>query len=111
MPPNSDYSEMRDAVIKLETKMEVMSDSMTTMADAVSKLADMKYDLVSVSKDIANLAKISEKQDESITLLFKRQRVIEEKQHKSSYLLGKVDLFWSALITGGAAFLWWLLRG
>lgn len=111
MPPSSDYSEMRDAVIKLETKMEVMSDSMTTMANAVSKLADMKYELVGISKDIATLAKVSEKQDESITLLFKRQRIIEEQQNKNSYILGKVELFWSAVITGSAAFLWWLLRG
>lgn len=48
---SQDY-EVRDAVIKLETKMEAMSDSLASMASSIEKLADVKYEIKETKQDI-----------------------------------------------------------
>jgi ABC-type enterochelin transport system substrate-binding protein len=109
MPPN-DYSDMRDAVIKLETKMEIMSDSIVKLADSVSKIADVRYEIVSLQKDAGNLHQTVERHTKDIDRLFDRQRSIEGTQQEHSFVVKKINIFWSALITGAASFLWFLLR-
>jgi len=101
---------IRDAVIKLETKMEVMSDSMISMADSVAKLTDLRYELLAIKKDIDALAARTVKSEDQIVSLYKHQRALEKVQDKNTYVIGKIEVFWTALITGGAAFLWWLLK-
>lgn len=103
--------EIRDAVVKLEAKMEVMSDSMVSMANSVAKLADMRFEIVGIKKDVANLAKETETHAEEIGTLYEKQRELEKAQDKNTYVVGKIELFWTALITGSAGFFWWLLKG
>ena len=59
---------IRDAVIKLETKMEVMSDSMISMADSVAKLTDLRYELLAIKKDIDALAARTVKSEDQIDI-------------------------------------------
>lgn len=103
-------NEVRDAVIKLETKMEVMSDSMISMADSIAKLADLRFELVSIKKDVSILDSRSTKLEDFVSTLAEHQRSLEKAQDKNTYVIGKIEVFWTAIITGGAAFLWWLLR-
>lgn len=103
-------NEVRDAVIKLETKMEVMSDSMISMADSIAKLADLRFELVSIKKDVSILDSRSTKLEDFVGTLAEHQRSLEKAQDKNTYVIGKIEVFWTAIITGGAAFLWWLLR-
>jgi chromosome segregation ATPase len=103
-------TEVRDAVIKLETQMEGMSASMASMADSISKLVDIKYELVAVKKDVASLQTDITKVQKDVSELNAKHTALDKAQTKNSYVIGKIELFWSALITGGAAFLWWLLK-
>lgn len=106
----SDHNQIRDAVIKLEAKMEVMSDSMSTMAEAVSKLADLRYELKAIKKDTVIIETRVNKHDEEISGIKDAQRVSERQIDQNSFIVKKVDAFIVALITGGAGFLWWLLK-
>jgi chromosome segregation ATPase len=106
----SNDTQIRDAVIKLEAKMEVMTTSMVSMADSVAKLADLKFEIVSVKKDIAVLESRADKQEENIGDLLERNRQIEKVQDKNTNVISKIEVFWTALITGAAGFLWWLLK-
>jgi predicted translin family RNA/ssDNA-binding protein len=106
-----EHLQMRDAVIKLEAKMEIMSESMVSLANSVEKLADVKYELVAIKKDVSALHKTADKHDEDIDNVYSKIRDIENIQNKNSYVIGKVELFWSALVAGGASFVWWLLKG
>lgn len=106
----STETEVRDAVIKLETQMEGMSASMASMADSVSKLVDIKYELVAVKKDITSLQKDVTNVQKDVSDLNVKHTILDKAQTKNSYVIGKIELFWSAIITGGAAFLWWLLK-
>lgn len=103
--------QIRDAVIKLEAKMEVMSDSMISMADSITKLADMRYELVEMKKDIHAMSDTVKQQQKDISDMYKKQVHLEKTQDKNTYIVGKIEVFWTALITGGAAFLWWLAKG
>jgi hypothetical protein len=103
-------NEIRDAVIKLETKMEVMTESMISMASSVSKLADLRYEVLSIKKDVDTLDTRVLKNEKSIDILHVNQITMEKVQVKNSYIIGKVDIFWTALITGAAAFVWWLVK-
>lgn len=104
-------TQIRDAVIKLEAKMEVLTDSMVSMADSVSKLADLRFEIISIKKDTSMLETRADKHDEDINTLFTRTRELEKTQDKNSSVIDKVDVFWTALISGAGAFLWWLLKG
>jgi hypothetical protein len=108
---SQEQQQMRDAVIKLETKMEVMSDSMVSLANSVEKLADIKYEIISLQKDIGSLDAISAKRAEDINNLWSHIREIEKSQQTSNYVIGKFEVFLTAIITGSAGFLWWLLTG
>jgi chromosome segregation ATPase len=103
--------QIRDAVIKLETKMEVMSDSMVSLANSVEKLADIKYEIISLQKDIGSLDAISAKRAKDINNLWDHVRELEKSQQTSNYVIGKFEVFLTAIITGSASFLWWLLTG
>ncbi|AGM46834.1 hypothetical protein AD45P2_00075 [Alteromonas phage vB_AmaP_AD45-P2] len=103
-------NDVRDAVIKLEAKMEVMSESMISMADSVAKLADLRFELHSVRKDIDVITEKAEKTQTEVDELKQKIAAVEKVQDKNSYVIGKIELFWGALITGSAAFLWWLLK-
>ena len=107
---SANENRIRDAVIKLETKMEIMSESISSMATSVAKLADMRYEVVSIKKDvIANAAKAAKLEDDFAEFR-KELSVIEKAQTKNSYVVGKIELFWGALITGAAGFVWWMAR-
>ena len=106
----STENEVRDAVIKLEAKMEVMSDSMISMASSVAKLADLRYELIGVKKDIDILEARSIKTEDKIIKTEERLSKMEKAQEKNTYVVGKIEVFWTALITGGAAFFWWFLK-
>lgn len=106
-----DGNEIRDAVIKLEAKMEVLTDSMVSMADSVSKLADLRFELATVKKDNSYLETRVTKHDKDIGSLFDKSRELEKVQDKNSYVVSKIEVFWTALISGAGAFLWWLLKG
>jgi hypothetical protein len=103
-------SQMRDAVVKLETKMEVMSDSMVSMAASVAKLADLRYELVAVKKDIDLLELRNNKNEKIIEEMVKMQSAMQTTQNNNSYVIGKVQLFWTAIVTGAISFAWWKLR-
>lgn len=103
-------NDVRDAVVKLEAKMEVMSESMVSMADSVAKLADLRFELHSLRKDIDFITERAEKTQGEVNILKEKVAAIEKVQDKNSYVIGKIELFWGALITGSAAFLWWLLK-
>ncbi|OOE37408.1 hypothetical protein BZG00_15610 [Salinivibrio kushneri] len=103
-------NDVRDAVIKLEAKTEVMSESMISMADSVAKLADLRFELHSVRKDIDVITEKAEKTQTEVDELKQKIAAVEKVQDKNSYVIGKIELFWGALITGSAAFLWWLLK-
>lgn len=105
-----EQTQIRDAVIKLETKMEVMSESMTSMADSISKLADLRFELVTMKKDTAHIEQRVSRHEQELDQLFEKTRDLEKVQDKNTYVVGKIELFWTALITGAAGFLWWLLR-
>lgn len=111
MSPPNEYTDIRDAVIKLETKMEVMSDSIVSLADSVSKIADVRYELVVAAKDISNIKEQLRKIETDIDMLFSRQRNLEDVQKNHGFVISKVDAFWTALITGAAAFIWWVIKG
>lgn len=106
----STETDVKEAVIKLEAKMEVMSDSMVSMARSIEKLADLRFDLVAIKKDVVMLQNTSDKIDASLSALEKRQTELEKIQAKNTYVIGKIEIFWSAIIAGAAGFLWWLLR-
>lgn len=103
-------NDVRDAVIKLEAKMEVMSESMISMADSVAKLADLRFELHSLRKDIDVITERAQKTQDEVDILKEKVASVEKVQDKNSYVIGKIELFWGALITGSAAFLWWLLK-
>jgi len=103
-------NEVRDAVIKLETQMEGMSASMASMADSVSKLVDIKYELVAVKKDIAFLQKDVSTVQKDVSTLNVKHIALDKAQTKNTYIIGKIEMFWGALITGAAGFLWWMLK-
>lgn len=104
-------SRLRDAVIKLEAKMEVMTDSMVSLADSVAKLADIKFEIVAMKKDISALHKISEKRDTEIESIGDRLRQVETAQTKTTYVIGKIELLWGAVVTGAVSLAYWLLKG
>ena len=101
---------IREAVIKLETKMEVMSESMSSMATSVAKLADMRYEIVTLKSDVQRNRERIDRLEDTIKGLTQEYRLIEKAQTKNSYVVGKIELFWGALITGAAGFLWWMAR-
>lgn len=107
----SDTNEVRDAVIKLEAKMELMSESMVSMADSVAKLADIRFEIVAMKKDIANLHKVAEKRDLEMDNIGDRLRQVENAQNKTTYVIGKIELLWGAVVTGAVSFVYWLLKG
>jgi predicted RNase H-like nuclease (RuvC/YqgF family) len=109
MMPSTD-TEIRDAVVKLEAKMEVMSESMASMADSVAKLADLRVELVSMKKDTTHLEQRVSRQEKDVDELFTKTRELEKVQDKNTYVIGKIELFWTAVITGAASFLWWMLK-
>ena len=107
---NDEQSQIRDAVVKLEIQMESMSESVKMMADSVAKLADLRYELRAIKKDTAILENRVNKHGEEIDDLKDGQRANEKQIDKNSFVVKKVDAFLGALITGGAGFLWWLLK-
>jgi chromosome segregation ATPase len=102
--------QIRDAVVKLEAKMEVMSDSMVSLANSVSKLADIRVELMGIKKDVSSLYKIAEKRDTELEELDNRVRYLEHSNTKNTYVIGKIDLVWGALLTGSVSLLYWLLK-
>ena len=106
----NEQNQIRDAVIKLEVKMESMSDSMASMADAVTKLVDMRVEMAAIKKDVNVLSTEIEKQRIELINMYKQQRNLEKIQDKNTYVIGKIEVFWTALVTGAAAFLWWLAK-
>lgn len=107
---NENDNHIREAVIKLETKMEVMSESMSSMANSVAKLADMRYELVALKKDVQTNREKADRIEVTVQQLQEDHKRIEKDQTKNSYVVGKLEIFWGALITGAAGFLWWLAR-
>ncbi len=110
MSNNVDENQIRDAVIKLETKMEVMSESMSSMASSVAKLADMRYEIISLKKDVLSNRERADRIEDVVKHLEVNHRQIEKAQNHNSYVVGKIEVFWGALIAGAAGFLWWLAR-
>lgn len=110
-PIVNNETQIRDAVIKLEAKMEVLTDSMVSMADSVSKLADLRFEIVSIKKDASVLESRVDRHEDDITTLYNRNRELEKTQDKNSNIIDKIDIFWTAVISGAGAFLWWLLKG
>jgi len=102
--------QIRDAVVKLEAKMEVMSDSMVSLADSVSKLADIRVELAGMKKDISSIYKISEKRDVELEDMDNRLRYLENANTKNTYVIGKIDLVWGAILTGAVSLVYWLLK-
>jgi len=110
MVPNNEYTEIRDAVIKLETKMESMSDSMEKLADSVVKIADVRYDILAIQKDVSALKDAVNNQHKDIDKLFTRQRDIESVQLQHAFVVKKVNVFWTAVVTGAVSFFWWVIK-
>jgi hypothetical protein len=102
--------QIRDAVVKLEAKMEVMSDSMVSLANSVSKLADIRVELMGMKKDISALYKIAEKREVELDNIEDRVRILEHSNTKTTYVIGKIDLIWGAILTGGVSLVYWLLK-
>ena len=91
--------------------MEVLTDSMVSMADSVAKLADLRFEIIGIKKDVSLLETKADKHDDDIDVLYARSRELEKTQDKNSKIIDKIDVFWTAVISGAGAFLWWLLKG
>jgi hypothetical protein len=107
----NEQQQIRDAVIKLEVKMEAMSDSMVSMADAITKLSDMRFEMLGVRKDVSTLVSKIDKHEQHIQMLEKKHLVLEKAQAQNTYVISKIEIFWAALIAGAGSFLWWLAKG
>lgn len=90
--------------------MEVMSDSMVSLANSVSKLADIRVELMGMKKDISALYKIAEKREVELDNIEDRVRILEHSNTKTTYVIGKIDLIWGAILTGGVSLVYWLLK-
>lgn len=107
---DTDQREIRDAVIKLETKMEAMSEAMETMANGVAKLADMRYELISLKNDTTMLKSRVDKQEVSLDALFDKHRSLEQQHTKNSYVIGKIEMIWGILLVAGVNALIWYFQ-
>jgi len=106
----NEQQQIRDAVIKLEVKMESMSDSMAAMAEAVTKLSDMRFEVLELRKDVGVLVNKMDKHEEDIEKLQQKQLILEKAQAQNTYVISKIEIFWTAIIAGAGTFLWWLVK-
>jgi len=113
--------EIREAVIKLETKMEQMSEAVTSMSDSVRKLADIRYDLREARKEAENnydnckerQALLMSKQEElkrDMDSQWVRLREIGESQARNTWVTDLISKASWLVIGGMVSFIYWMIQ-
>lgn len=114
--------EVREAVIKLEAKMEQMSGAIASMAISVEKLADIKYEIKETKKDCdTNYQKCRDDQNllvrdfselrKSQDSLSNKVGEIEDKTSRNSWFVGNAERLGWILITGFVGLLYYVIKG
>lgn len=105
-------NEVRDAVIKLEVKMEQMSDSLATMAKSMATLADIKYEIKDVKADIDvkfqrylmdyhNVVVQLSEMKKDIHSIAEKQRFLEKNGDKNTWFReNSTKLVWGLVFAG-----------
>jgi len=118
---NPDTAEIREAVIKLETKMEQMSEAVTSMSESVQKLADIRYDLREARKEAENnydnckerQALLMSKQEElkrDMDSQWVRLREIGESQARNTWVTDIISKGSWLVIGGAVSFIYWMVK-
>jgi len=118
---NPDTAEIREAVIKLETKMEQMSEAVTSMSESVQKLADIRYDLREARKEAENnydnckerQALLMSKQEElkrDMDSQWVRLREIGESQARNTWVTDLISKASWLVIGGMVSFIYWMIQ-
>jgi chromosome segregation ATPase len=113
--------EIREAVIKLETKMEQMSEAVTSMSDSVRKLADIRYDLREARKEAENnydnckerQALLMSKQEElkrDMDSQWIKLREIGESQARNTWVTDLISKASWLVIGGMVSFVYWMIQ-
>jgi len=113
--------EIREAVIKLEAKMEQMSEAVTSMSDSVKKLADIRYDLREARKDAENnydnckerQALLMSKQEElkrDMDSQWIRLREIGDAQTRNTWVTDIISKGSWLVIGGAVSFIYWMVK-
>lgn len=113
--------EIREAVIKLETKMEQMSEAVTSMSDSVRKLADIRYDLREARKEAENnydnckerQALLMSKQEElkrDMDSQWIKLREIGEAQARNTWVTDLISKASWLVIGGMVSFVYWMIQ-
>ena len=114
-------AEIREAVIKLETKMEQMSEAVTSMSDSVRKLADIRYDLREARKEAENnydnckerQALLMAKQEElkrDMDSQWIRLREIGESQARNTWVTDLISKASWLVVGGMVSFVYWMIQ-
>lgn len=114
--------EVREAVIKLEAKMEQMSGAVASMALSVEKLADIKYEIKETKKDCdSNYQKCRDAQNllvrdfselrKSQDNLFSKVRDIEDKTSRNSWFVSNAERLGWIVVTGFVGLLYYVIKG
>ena len=113
--------EIRDAVVKLEVKMEQMSESLATMAGAIEKLADVKYEIKELKNDMemkyqrylvdyhkvdAGMASINK----DILAIAEKHRELETKASRPIWFVENASKLGWMLIASGIGFIVWIIE-
>ena len=118
---DSETVEIREAVIKLEAKMEQMSEAVTSMSDSVKKLADIRYDLREARKDAENnydnckerQALLMSKQEElkrDMDSQWIRLREIGDAQTRNTWVTDIISKGSWLVIGGAVSFIYWMVK-
>jgi chromosome segregation ATPase len=114
-------AEIREAVIKLETKMEQMSEAVTSMSDSVRKLADIRYDLREARKEAENnydnckerQALLMSKQEElkrDMDSQWIKLREIGESQARNTWVTDLISKASWLVVGGMVSFVYWMIQ-
>ena len=114
-------TEIRDAVIKLEVKLEQMADSIATMASAIDKLADIKVEIQAVKLTTdSNHARCRERQEQlnnkilvtakDLENLSKEFSECQQQQQKNTWTVSKMEAIWGTVAVGALSFIIWLVQ-
>ena len=117
-PPDQ---EIREAVIKLEAKMEQMSGAVQSMAISVEKLADIKYDLREARKDAENnyqkckdnqgqLRNQQEELKKSNDNAWRKLREIEDTTSRNAWFVGNAERLGWIVVTGLVGFIYYIMK-
>jgi len=99
--------EVREAVIKLETKMESMASSYSSMATAVEKLASSQQGIQTSNAVLMNM--LSQKNEESKLAVFTLNKRMDEACITMTERVNTLHSVNSNRVSGIEKKLWWAL--